>query len=81
MVRTCKNQDKYTWVETHYDLVNYLSQNQNNQLELIELLQSVGITEFTDKDITFQDIPLTEIDPFTFFWSLPFVIVTMLKSK
>lgn len=62
-----KNQDKYTWVETHYDLVNYLSQNQNNQLELIELLQSVGITEFTDKDITFQDIPLTEIDPFTFF--------------
>jgi 5-methylcytosine-specific restriction protein B len=62
-----KKSEQFTWVETHYDLVDYLSQNQNNQLELIELLQSVGITEFTDKDIAFQDIPLTEIDPFTFF--------------
>lgn len=62
-----KDNDQFTWVETHYDLVDYLSEKQNNQLELIELLKSLGITEFTDKNDDFQEIPLTEIDPFTFF--------------
>lgn len=62
-----KDSDKFTWVETHFELVDFLSKMQNKQVELINLLQSVGITEFTDKDIAFNDIPLTEIDPFSFF--------------
>jgi 5-methylcytosine-specific restriction protein B len=60
-----KELDRFTWVDTHYELVNYLAIMENNQEELIKLLQSVGITEFNDKDE--NDIPLNEIDPFTFF--------------
>lgn len=62
-----KKQDIFTWVQTHKELVNYLSEKENNQVELIDLLKSVGITEFNDKDANRNDFPLNEIDPFTFF--------------
>ncbi|MBL7047853.1 MAG: EVE domain-containing protein, partial [Candidatus Marinimicrobia bacterium] len=62
-----KEQIKYSWVETHKELVDYLSTKENNQLELIDLLKSVGITVFNDKDKDGNQIKLTEIDPFTFF--------------
>jgi len=62
-----KDLDKYTWIETHYDLVDYLIENENNQTQLIQLLKDLGITGFEDVDINNEPIPLNEIDPFTFF--------------
>ncbi|TCK80648.1 AAA family ATPase [Albibacterium bauzanense] len=58
---------KYTWIQTHIDIVNYLSAMKDNQKELIELLKSVGIRGFNDKDETGKALELEEIDPFTFF--------------
>ena len=61
-------EEKFTWVETHKQLVEYLKNKEDSQLELIELLKSVGITSFKDKDGTGNpDVELDEIDPFTFF--------------
>ena len=62
------NNSGFSWVQTHEFIVNYLRDKQNSQKELIDLLASVEIGPLNDKDIpgdTF--IPLTEIDPFTFF--------------
>lgn len=58
---------KYSWVETHKELVKYLAKNQNNQKGLIALLKKVGITGFTDKDTNGNIIELEELDPFSFF--------------
>ena len=60
--------EKYSWVHTHKGIVQYLSDKENSQQELIDLLKSVGITPFNDqtkRDV--YDIELSEIDPFTFF--------------
>lgn len=57
----------YSWVQTHKELVEYLSTKENEQLELIDLLKSLGIGPFSDRDENETDIDLTEIDPFTFF--------------
>lgn len=62
-----KGNTKFSWVQTHKEIVSYLSGKENRQVELIELLQSIGITEFNDKDANNNDFPLNEIDPFTFF--------------
>lgn len=62
--------EKYTWVKTHKEITEYLFSKENSQLELIELLKSVGITPFRDKaksGINTHDIDLDEIDPFTFY--------------
>lgn len=61
------NQNQYTWVQTHKDIVQFLKTQKENQLGLIDLLQSLGINPFNDQDIDGQQIPLQEIDPFTFF--------------
>lgn len=58
---------KYSWVNTHKQIVNYLSQQKENQVELIQLLKGIGITAFSDIDATGNQIDLSEIDPFTFF--------------
>lgn len=58
---------KYSWVQTHEELVKYLAKHQDNQKELISLLKKVGITMFNDKDVDGSKIDLEEIDPFTFF--------------
>jgi 5-methylcytosine-specific restriction protein B len=58
----------FSWVQTHEYIVSYLRDKQNSQKGLIELLSSVEIWPLNDKDKpgdTF--IPLTEIDPFSFF--------------
>ena len=61
-------EDKFSWIETHKQLVQYLSTKQNSQKELIQILKSIGIGPFNDKsDIGDHDIELEEIDPFTFF--------------
>ncbi len=61
---------KYSWVETHKELVKFLAENQDNQKQLIDLLKKVGITGFNDKDTNGESIELDEIDPFTFFFYL-----------
>jgi 5-methylcytosine-specific restriction protein B len=58
---------KYSWVETHKEIVKFLAKNQENQKQLIDLLKKVGATIFNDKDIEGKIIDLDEIDPFTFF--------------
>ena len=61
-------ENKFTWVETHKELTQFLSTKENSQKELIDLLKSVGITPFNDKEkLGDHDIELNEIDPFTFF--------------
>ncbi len=60
------NDIKFSWVQTHFEIVDYLAAKENSQIEIIELLKSVGITGFDDEDENGK-IELTEIDPFTFF--------------
>ncbi|WP_165732856.1 McrB family protein [Polaribacter sp. 20A6] len=60
----------YSWVETHNEITKYLSENEDNQLDLIELLKSVGITPFNDRledGVDTIEGKLEEIDPFTFY--------------
>jgi len=58
---------KFTWVETHKQLVEIIRTKRDNQQELIDVLKKVGITGIYDTDSNDQEIELTEIDPFTFF--------------
>lgn len=59
---------KFTWIETHKQIVKYLNEKKNSQGDLISLLKSVGMTPFRDKKNPGEyDIELSEIDPFTFF--------------
>lgn len=58
---------KFTWVQTHKELVDYLSRKENKQQELIELLKKAGATIFNDRDVDGNVFDLEEIDPFTFF--------------
>ena len=60
--------EKFSWVKTHQQITEYLKTKENSQLELIELLKSVGIKPFKDKNKSGEhNIELDEIDPFTFF--------------
>lgn len=57
---------KFTWVNAHKGIVDYLKNMQNRQSELIDLLKEIGVTRFSDQDQS-GDIELDEIDPLTFF--------------
>jgi len=60
--------EKFSWVETHQKITQYLSTKENSQQDLIDLLKSVGIGPFNDKaDSGEHDVELDEIDPFTFY--------------
>lgn len=64
--------DKFTWVETYKEIATKLKDYRDRQQELIKILsdlQSRGLPtiSLTDKNARGEDIPLTEIDPFTFF--------------
>lgn len=60
--------EKFSWVDTHQEITQFLSTKENSQQDLIELLKSVGIGPFNDKAGTGgHDIELDEIDPFTFY--------------
>jgi Cdc6-like AAA superfamily ATPase len=60
--------EKFSWVETHQKITQYLSTKENSQQDLIDLLKSVGIGPFNDKAGSGEhDIELDEIDPFTFY--------------
>ncbi|RDV17203.1 EVE domain-containing protein [Pontibacter diazotrophicus] len=58
---------KFSWVNTHKQIVKFLAENKDNQLYLIKLLKDLGITGFNDRDEAGNVFELTEIDPFTFF--------------
>ena len=57
----------FTWVQTHKQLVEYLSGKEGEQKELIKLLKESGATMFNDRDESGNIVDLEEIDPFTFF--------------
>lgn len=60
--------NNFTWVQTHKELSEYLLTMEHDQLGLINLLKSIGITPFNDKVAAGDhNIELEEIDPFTFF--------------
>ncbi|MFB6076170.1 MAG: McrB family protein [Candidatus Aenigmatarchaeota archaeon] len=59
---------KFTWVDTHKAIVDYLIKMENSQKELIKLLKDVGISVPISKEKEGgEDIEINEIDPFTFF--------------
>lgn len=59
---------KFSWVETHQKITQYISTKENSQQDLIDLLKSIGISPFNDKAGSGEhDIELDEIDPFTFY--------------
>ena len=60
--------EKFSWVETHKKITQFISTKENSQQDLIDLLKSVGIGPFNDKaGAEEHDIELDELDPFTFF--------------
>ncbi|MEA4975340.1 MAG: DUF3578 domain-containing protein [Paludibacter sp.] len=59
--------EKFTWVQTHKELVRYLADKENQQDSLIEILRTVGITPLNDEETQGTKTDLLEIDPFTFF--------------
>ncbi len=61
-------ENKFTWVETHKELTQFILTKENFQKDLIDILKSVGIGPFNDKSkLGDHDTELDEIDPFTFF--------------
>lgn len=64
---TQKSNKQFTWVKTHLALADYLKDYKNKQVELINLLKSVGVVGYKDKDDPDNEIELQEIDPFTFY--------------
>ena len=63
-----EEKEQFSWVETHQELITFLTGKEEAQIELIELLKSVGIGPFNDKaSLGDHDTELNEIDPFTFF--------------
>ncbi|MBT3423715.1 MAG: hypothetical protein HOD63_03550 [Bacteroidetes bacterium] len=40
---------KFSWVDTHKEIVKFLLTQQNNQKGLIDLLKSIGITGLKDR--------------------------------
>lgn len=57
----------FSWVDTHKAIVEYLRRNRNRQDKLIALLRNSGINIMNDYGPRNKQIPLDEIDPFTFF--------------
>ena len=58
----------YSWIPAFEGVSKWLLNYENRQGELISLLSDVGIDNgLTDRDSAGEKVPLTEIDPFTFF--------------
>lgn len=59
---------KFTWVPVFKAVAEWLAGYEGRQSELVGILKSVGIDAgLDDRDTDGNTIPLTEIDPFTFF--------------
>lgn len=59
---------KFTWVQTHKEIVQYLKNMKDRQPELIAELEKSGVDGLNDQDVQGQKIKLEEIDPFSFFF-------------
>ena len=59
--------NKFTWVKTHQEIVEYLRTQRNNQPHLVEILRKAGVNGLHDENKRGKRIDLTEIDPLTFF--------------
>ncbi|HEY3588779.1 MAG TPA: AAA family ATPase [Buttiauxella sp.] len=59
---------QFTWIPVFKSIRDWLPQFQHRQSDLIQILKDIGITKgLTDKNADGEEIPLQEIDPFTFF--------------
>ncbi|MCB0536611.1 MAG: EVE domain-containing protein [Bacteroidetes bacterium] len=61
------NENKFTWVKTHKELVEIIRKKRNQQSQLIEALKKVGISGLHDENEKGERFDLKEIDPFSFF--------------
>lgn len=59
---------RFTWVQTHKEIVQYLKNMKDRQPELIAQLERVGVGNFTDRDASGETFKLNEMEPFTFFF-------------
>jgi len=60
--------NKFTWVQTHKELVQYLKDKEANQKELVKILKKAGVTAgLVDENPKGNRFELEEIDPFSFF--------------
>ncbi len=63
-----QNETRFTWVQTHKELAQYLNEKKNDQKELVKLLKDSGVTAgLVDEDPKGNRIELEEIDPFSFY--------------
>ncbi|WP_340104889.1 EVE domain-containing protein [Rhodohalobacter sp. 8-1] len=59
---------KFSWVQTHKDLAEYLQDKEDKQKELVDLLRQAGVTAgLVDEEPKGNRFDLEEIDPFSFF--------------
>ena len=59
--------DKFSWVQTHKELVEYIKDKQDDQEHLIVLLDDAGVNGLIDEHIKGTRVPLEDIDPLSFF--------------
>ena len=64
----------FSWIPIYTELAKKILEFQNRQNELIEILkelkkENIPVISFVDRDEKQEEIPLTVIDPFTFFAS------------
>jgi len=59
---------RFTWVQTHKEIVQYLKNMKDRQTELIAQLERAGVGNFTDRDASGETFKLNEMEPFTFFF-------------
>ncbi len=62
----------FTWIPIYQEIAQKLLDYENRQDELIQIIkeieiQGIPVISLMDKDVNDKEVPLTEIDPFTFF--------------
>ncbi|OSZ81161.1 hypothetical protein CAP36_07975 [Chitinophagaceae bacterium IBVUCB2] len=60
----------YSWIPAYQQIVARLPQYRNNQAALVQVLRDIGVNVNEDEDHPGHNVPLTEIDPFTFLFFL-----------
>ena len=60
----------YSWIPAYEHIVARLPQYRNNQAALVQVLRDIEVTVNDDEDYPGHNVPLIEIDPFTFLFFL-----------
>jgi Cdc6-like AAA superfamily ATPase len=60
----------YSWIPAYQQIVAILPQYRNNQAALVQVLRDIGVNVNEDEDQPGHNVPLAEIDPFTFLFFL-----------